>query len=173
MIAADFLFVVEEKIRSRTLRAALLSLFLIVSVNAAVFTLGREILSGTPTYAYRLFSKHDAAAAEYVLRETEPDALFLTANNHNNAIAALTGRNVFCGCPSYLFYHGLDYSGRMDESRKLLTDGDYFARRHAELGIHYVYIGAYERALGSNEEYFALNYPSVFSSGDVAIYKTS
>ena len=173
MIAADFLFVVGEKIRSRTLRAALLSLFLIVSVNAAVFTLGREILSGTPTYAYRLFSKHDAAAAEYVLRETEPDALFLTANNHNNAIAALTGRNVFCGCPSYLFYHGLDYSGRMDESRKLLTDGDYFARRHAELGIHYVYIGAYERALGSNEEYFALNYPSVFSSGDVAIYKTS
>lgn len=173
MITADFLFDVGEKIRSRALRAVLLSLFLVLSVNAAVFSLGREILSGTPTYAYRLFSKHDTAAADYVLHETEPDALFLTANNHNNAVAALTGRNVFCGCPSYLFYHGLDYTERMEESRKLLTDGDYFARRHAELGIDYVYIGAYERALGCTEEYFALNFPAVFSSGDVAIYKTS
>ena len=173
MITADFLFDVGEKIRSRALRAVLLSLFLVLSVNAAVFSLGREILSGTPTYAYRLFSKHDTAAADYVLHETEPYALFLTANNHNNAVAALTGRNVYCGCPSYLFYHGLDYTERMDESRKLLTDGDYFARRHAELGIDYVYIGAYERALGCTEEYFALNFPAVFSSGDVAIYKTS
>ena len=173
MITADFLFDVGEKIRSRALRAVLLSLFLVLSVNAAVFSLGREILSGTPTYAYRLFSKHDTAAADYVLHETESDALFLTANNHNNAVAALTGRNVYCGCPSYLFYHGLDYTERMDESRKLLTDGDYFARRHAELGIDYVYIGAYERALGCTEEYFALNFPVVFSSGDVAIYKTS
>ena len=173
MITADFLFDVGEKIRSHALRAVLLSLFLVLSVNAAVFSLGREILSGTPTYAYRLFSKHDTAAADYVLHETESDALFLTANNHNNAVAALTGRNVYCGCPSYLFYHGLDYTERMDESRKLLTDGDFFARRHAELGIDYVYIGAYERALGCTEEYFALNFPVVFSSGDVAIYKTS
>ena len=173
MITADFLFDVGEKIRSRPLRVVLLSLFLVLSVNAAGFSLGREILSGTPTYAYRLFSKHDTAAADYVLHETESDALFLTANNHNNAVAALTGRNVYCGCPSYLFYHGLDYTERMDESRKLLTDGDYFARRHAELGIDYVYIGAYERALGCTEEYFALNFPAIFSSGDVAIYKTS
>ena len=173
MITADFLFDVGEKIRSHALRAVLLSLFLVLSVNAAVFSLGREILSGTPTYAYRLFSKHDTAAADYVLHETESDALFLTANNHNNAVAALTGRNVYCGCPSYLFYHGLDYTERMDESRKLLTDADYFTRRHAELGIDYVYIGAYERALGCTEEYFALNFPAVFSSGDVAIYKTS
>lgn len=173
MITADFLFDVGEKIRSRALRAVLLSLFLVLSVNAAVFSLGREILSGTPTYAYRLFSKHDTAAADCVLHEAEPDALFLTANNHNNAVAALTGRNVYCGCPSYLFYHGLDYTERMEESRKLLTDGDYFARRHTELGIDYVYIGAYERALGCTEEYFALNFPAVFSSGDVAIYKTS
>lgn len=173
MISADFLFDVGEKIRSRALRAVLLSLFLVLSVNAAVFSLGREILSGTPTYAYRLFSKHDTAAADYVLHEAEPDALFLTANNHNNAVAALTGRNVYCGCPSYLFYHGLDYTERMDESRKLLTDADYFTRRHAELGIDYVYIGAYERALGCTEEYFALDFPAVFSSGDVAIYKTS
>lgn len=173
MVSADFLITCGRKIRSRPLRAALLSLFLIVSVNAAVFTLGREILSGTPAYAYRLFSKHDAAAANYVLRETEPDALFLTANNHNNTVAALTGRNVFCGCPSYLFYHGLDYSERMDENMKLLTDSNYFARRHAELGIDYVYIGSYERSLGCIEDYFVLNFPAVFSSGDVSIYKTS
>ena len=172
-ISADFFVAIGEKIRSRTLRAALLSLFLILSVNAAIFSLGREIVSGTPAYAYRLFSKHDAAAAEYVLRETAPDALFLTANNHNNAVAALTGRNVYCGCPSYLFYHGLDYSGRMEICRKLLADGELFESQHDRLKIDYVYIGSYERALGCCEEYFSLNYPAVFSSGDVTIYKTS
>ena len=173
MISADFLFALGEKLRSRALRVVLLSLFLVLSVNAAVFSLGREIVSGTPSYAYRLFSKHDAAAADYVLHQTEPDALFLTANNHNNAVAALSGRNVYCGCPSYLFYHGVDYSDRMEENRKLLTDGDYFAHCHTERGIDYVYIGSYERALGCDEAYFALNYPVVFSSGDVAIYKIS
>jgi len=173
MVSADRIVVCGKKVASRPLRAALLSLFLVLSTNAALFSLGREVVSGTSAYAYRLFSRHDTAAAEFVLHDTAPDALFLTANNHNNAVAALTGRNVFCGCPSYLFYHGLDYSGRMDVCRRLLSDSDFFESWHDEYGIDYVYVGSYERALGCCEEYFAAAFPVVFRSGDVTVYKTS
>ena len=173
MLSADFLVSCAEKLRSRPVRVVLLSLFLVISLNASLLTITREILSGTPKNAYRLFSRHDAAAADYVRYQTAPDSLFLTANNHNNAVAALTGRNVFCGCPSYLFYHGLDYDDRMELCRQLLTNGDLFDREHAKLGIDYVYIGSYERALGCCEEHFAAFYPAVFTSGDVTIYKTN
>ena len=173
MLSGDFIVTAGEKLRSRTLRAALLSVLLILTTNAAFFTLGREIVSGTPRFAYKLFSRNDVAAAEYISENTAPDALFLTANNHNNPVASLTGRNVFCGCPSYLFYHGLDYTERMEAGRRLFSDRDYFSTMHEKLGIDYVYIGDYEKGLGCDSAYFNENFPVVFSSGEVTIYKTS
>ena len=91
-----------------------------------------------------------------------------------NAVAALTGRNVFCGCPSYLFYHGLDYDSRRELALTLLTDGEVFERMHRDLGIDYVYIGDYERGLtGCDAVFFEQHYPAVFRSGSVTIYKTN
>lgn len=42
-------------------------------------------------------------------RALPPQAVFLTDTRHNNEVASLAGRNVVCGSPSYLFYHGLPY----------------------------------------------------------------
>lgn len=166
---------VAEKIRSKPLRAAVLTLLLLLCTNAAVFTLGRELVSGTKAHAIRLFSASDAKAAEFILEETAPDALFLTASNHNNAVAALTGRKIVCGSPSYLFYHGLDYGDRLVLAKKLLTDEESFERLHAELGIDYVYLGDYERGTAGciSAEYFAARYPLVFTDGKVSVYKIS
>ncbi len=172
MLTAETLLRWGERIRTRALRAAALALLLAVCTNAALFTLAREIVSGTPQRAYELFSADDAAAAEYVKANTEPDALFLTAGNHNNAVAALTGRSVYCGCPSYLFYHGLDYSERAETEKLLLRDGESFELLHEALGIDYVYMGDFERAVsGSNAGWFAERYPAVFRSGHVTIYQ--
>ncbi len=44
-----------------------------------------------------------------VEENTEPQAEILTDTRHNNEVASLAGRNVVCGSPSYLFYHGLPY----------------------------------------------------------------
>ena len=172
ILCADLVIRAVEKLRFLSVRAAVLFLLIALCTNAAVFTLAREYVSGTGKYAIRLFSASDASAAEFIRENTAPDALFLTTDNHNNAVAALTGRNVFCGCPSYLFYHGLDYASRSELVKTLLTDGEVFERLHRELGIDYVYIGDYERGLpGLDGTYFEENYPAVFRSSGVTIYK--
>ena len=55
-------------------------------------------------------SKKEAAAARWIEENTPADAVFLTGNQHNNAVAALTGRDIVCGTGSYLYFHGIDYS---------------------------------------------------------------
>ena len=173
MLVGDLVIVLLEKLRSVRLRAFLLSILLIISTNAALLTIGREVVSGLPQYAYRLFSRNAVSAANYIRENTASDALFLTTSNHNNSVAALSGRNVFCGCPSYLFYHGLDYSDRIALESLLLSDRTAFESLHEELGIDYVYIGDYEKGAGCDASYFEENYPAVFSSGEVSIYKIS
>ena len=172
ILSADLVVRAADKIRLPSLRAAALALLIALCTNAALFTLARELVSGTERHAIRLFSADDAASADYVRNNTAPDALFLTASNHNHAVAALTGRNVFCGSPSYLFYHGLDYASRLEQEKTLLTDGESFSRLHEALGIDYVYLGDYERGLGGCcADFFEANYPAVFRSGNVTIYQ--
>ena len=172
ILSADLIVRAAEMIRPRFVRITALALLLVLCTNAALFTLAREFVSGTESHAIRLFSASDTAAAAFIRENTAPDSLFLTASNHNNAVAALTGRNVFCGSPSFLFYHGLDYSARLDLEQKLLTDSESFARLHEELGIDYVYLGDYERGIvDCCAAYFDQNYPAVFRSGNVTIYQ--
>ena len=172
ILSADLIMRAAEMIRPRFVRITALALLLVLCTNAALFTLAREFVSGTESHAIRLFSASDTAAAAFIRENTAPDSLFLTASNHNNAVAALTGRNVFCGSPSVLFYHGLDYSARLDLEQKLLTDSESFARLHEELGIDYVYLGDYERGIvDCCAAYFDQNYPAVFRSGNVTIYQ--
>lgn len=74
---------------------------------SGALTLGREYVSD-----YQLIDADQVSAADYVKENAAPDATFLTYNNHNNCIAALTGRNIVCGSGSYLYFHGIDYSAR-------------------------------------------------------------
>ncbi|MEZ4628211.1 MAG: hypothetical protein R2912_09075 [Eubacteriales bacterium] len=99
---------------------------------------------------YQLIDADQVAAAEYVKENAAPDATFLTYNNHNNCIAALTGRNIVCGSGSYLFFHGVDYSAR-EQALPLLYEepSTYFGAYSKQYDIDYVFIGSSE--LGSNQ----------------------
>jgi len=156
---------------SRAARSALLALLLLLTANAAVFTLIREVLSGVPKYGYELFSADEAAAAEFIRENTDPSSLFLTDDNHDNAVAVLTGRNILCGSPSYLYYHGLDYAPYQRMAEQMLTDAAAFEEYRAAVGLDYVYIGYYERSIqGLIHAYFSEHYPAVFSAGGIEIY---
>ena len=171
-LCADALCGWLEKLKSPAAQGVVLAAVLFVSSNAAAFTLAREVVSGTPKYGYVVFSRDNAAAAGYIIENTEPDALFLTRDNHNNAVASLTGRNIVCGSSSYLYFHGLNYQPRQILAQRMLTDADVFEANWEALGIDYVYIGDYERALsGAIVGYLAENYPAVYSSGSVTIYQ--
>ena len=170
-VSADALCLWLLKLESPSARGIVLAIALFLSSNAGVFTLVREAASGTTRYGYELFSSDEVAAAEYILNNTEPDAKFLTEDNHDNAVATLTGRNIECGSASYLYYHGLNYADKQQLADRMLTDAGVFEANRESENIDYVYIGYYERALsGVITEYLEANYPVVFSSGGITIY---
>ncbi len=165
---------VERFLRARksdAVRNALLAALLIVSLNAGVLTLIREALSGMPKYGYELYSSDEIAAAAYIMENTEPDAVFLTDDNHDNPVAVLTGRNIVCGSGSYLYFHGVDYDRQRRDAEAMLTDPAFFERYKDAYDLDFVYMGGYERAMSGNiDAYLSDNYPVVFETGGVTIY---
>lgn len=166
-LSADFILLCAEKMRSRALRGGFLAVVMLLAGNAALFTLGREFVSGLSGYSYMLFNENDVAAADYIKENTQPDSVFLTDDNHNNAVAVLTGRNIVCGSSSYLYYHGLDYTGAQMDAEAMLTDAERFEALRETYGVDYVYFGAAERAMSGNiYDYLRENYTAVFTSED-------
>ena len=170
-VCADALAGWLGKVRSPAAQGVLLALTLFISSHAAVFTLGREVASGFPQYGYELFSRDEVAAAEYIIDNTEPDAVFLTRDNHDNTVATLTGRNIVCGSGSYLYFHGLNYQDKQYLAEQMLTNPGVFEANRENEGLDYVYIGYHERALaGVITEYLTENYPVSFTAGAITIY---
>lgn len=169
-LSADFIMLCAEKMRSRAVRGGFLALVLVIGSNAALFTLGRELVSGLSGYSYMLFNECDVQAADFIQENTEPDAVFLTDDNHNNAVAVLTGRNIVCGSSSYLYFHGLDYTGAQMDAEAMLTDAERFEALRGTYGVEYVYFGPAERSMNGNiYDYLCENYPAVFTSTDGSV----
>lgn len=164
-LVAGYLVDVYDRMKNlRFLRAAAAVLAIAVCTVSGSLTLVREVVSD-----YELFSADEVALSEYVAKHTPKEALFLTATNHDNAIAALSGRNIVCGSPSYLYYHGLDYYGQMAAVEEM------YERPSAKLltanGVDYVLIGSSERRdYEVDEAWFAENCEMIFQSGRVALY---
>ena len=156
---------------SKRAKPILLSALLIVSLNAGVFTLIREVLSGTVKYGYELYSADEIAAAEYIMENTRPDDTFLTDDNHDNTVAVLTGRNIVCGSSAYLYFHGIEYGQQCQDAETMLTDPEFFERNKDAYDLDFVYVGYHERAMnGMIDAYLSAHYPVFFSSGDITIY---
>jgi uncharacterized membrane protein len=158
----------------KTGRTLVLAVLLLICTNAALLSLGREVISGTDRYGYELFNADEVAAAKWIKENTKPDALFLTTDNHDNAVAVLTGRNILCGSGSYLYYHGLNYGAVQQQARQMLTDADAFEKYRQSYGIEYVWISHYERSLsGCIDSYLAANYPCVYNTNNLRIYQVN
>jgi hypothetical protein len=134
---------------------------------SGIMTLGRECVS-----SYQLIDPPSVEAADYVKEHAAPDATFLTANNHNNCIAALTGRNIVCGSGSYLFFHGIDYSARENALSLMYEQPElYFQALRAQYHVDYVLIGDYElSAYACNTQYFRDRYPVFYENDRLVIY---
>ena len=150
-------------LRGRTLIAAA---FMGAALFSGALSIAREVVS-----SYMLFSASEARAAAYIEENTPADAVFLTGSQHNNAVAALTGRDIVCGTGSYLYFHGIDYSlQQFDEARMLEhpAESDALFRQY---GITHAYISSHERAAFQvDEAWFRDNCDLAFSDGDVAVY---
>lgn len=139
---------VASKLR-RAASAVLLQAFLFVSCISGAVTIAREAISD-----YRIFSEAHVNAAEYIRGSTPKDSVFLTANNHTNAPSVLAGRRIVCGPGLYLYYHGLDYSQREEDVRRMLAEPAQNTELFVLYGVDYIYISSHERSMGADEEFF-------------------
>ncbi len=171
-LVSGWLFDAKDRLASGSLRnrysVALLSAIVCVTLFlSGALTLGREYVS-----EYQLIDQDQLSAAEFVEDNAAPDATFLTYNNHNNCIAALTGRNIVCGTGSYLYFHGVDYSARENALPLLYEQPEtYFDSLAKEYNIDYVLIGSNERANYSIDlDYFAEHFEVFYQNATVTIY---
>jgi len=161
-------FVVKlwDRLKGLRVRIGLLIAFLVLATLSGALSIGREVVS-----EYRLFSAGEAAAGEYAAG-TDKESVFLTGTQHNNPIAALGGRQIICGTPNYLYFHGIDYSKEYNAVRRMLEAPADNLHLFDEYSVDYVYISSYERgSFDVDEWYFIENCEAIFSSGDVTIYK--
>ncbi|MBR5948060.1 MAG: hypothetical protein IKZ82_05360 [Clostridia bacterium] len=174
----------------RTAARYLLCAFVLIAIMlSGVMTLAREYVSGDHyditadengkkrlalvESGYEVVSADLVEMTEWVKENTEKDAVFLTHNNHNNAIAMLTGRNIFCGSGTFLHWHGVDYGSRQKLISGMYSDPANNLRRYAEeYGIDYVLISSYERGNYSvDTDWFNANLEKVYSGRGVTLFK--
>lgn len=154
--------------RNRASVALLSAIVCLMLFLSGTLTLGREYVS-----EYQLIDADQVAAAEFVKENAEKDATFLTYNNHNNCIAALTGRNIVCGSGSYLYFHGVDYSARENSLPLIYEQPEIYLSTYAkQFDIDYVLIGSSELSNYTvNLAYFAANMDVFYQNGTVTIYR--
>jgi len=150
-------------VRGRWLLAALTAAACLVSGSLSI---AREVISD-----YQLFGASEVRAAAFIRQDTDPDAMFLTGQQHCNAVAALTGRYIVCGTGSYLYFHGLDYYAQQSAARSMLEAPAESEALFEQYGVDYVYISSHERTnFAVDEAWFSENLPCVFDDDDVRIY---
>lgn len=150
---------VYDRLRGIRGRVYIAALTLTALCLSGVLTLGREAVSD-----YELFSAASVKAADFARENTPPTARFLTADNHNNAIASLAGRSILCGSGSYLYFHGVDYAETHAALRQLYEQPTNELLE--QWGIDYVLIGAYERGgYAVEEDFYARSFPVVYDDG--------
>ncbi len=161
-----YLVALWKRLKGLPGRALLAAVFLLASTLSGALTIGREVVSD-----YQLLSECEVSAAAFVEENTPRDAVILTGNQHNNAVAALAGRNIVCGTGSYLFYHGLDYGAQQDDERTMFEYPEDSAELFDQYGVDYVYVSSYERGkFAVDEDWFVDHCDLLFAEGDVCLY---
>ena len=166
ILAADAGSVIMRRLAGLRGRVVLTAFFLFGSVFSGCLSLGREAVSG-----YQLFSSTACRAAEWIEKNTEKEAVFLTGQQHINPVASLAGRQILCGSDLYVYFHGLNYAEERAACGLFYEDPDGCRDVLSRYHVDYIYVSDYERAdfdvdIGTIEE----NWPLVYENRDVRIY---
>jgi len=162
-----YLYTLWKHLKGLPGRSILAAAFAFVSLVSGTLTIGREIVSD-----YQLLGADEVSVAAYIEENVSEDATILTGEQHNNAVAALTGRDIVCGTGSYLYYHGLDYSQQSRDQRLMLETPAESAHLFEKYGIDYIYLSSYERSnYAVDSAWFLENCALACESGNVYLFK--
>ena len=149
-------------------RRVILSMTAFLGVFAALLTMGREYVSD-----YELYDASYVSLCEWVEDNTEPSDIFLTNNNHNNAVASLTGRNIVCGSGTFLYYHGLNYAQNEADVKTMYEDPAKRPELLEKYHVSYIVVGAYEMNNYAIPDLDAMrrDYKTVYDENGVVVLK--
>lgn len=162
-LVADFLCFMYDRLEALKGRRLLAILTVFVMLLSGVLSIGRELISD-----YELFSAEQVQGAR--LAEGLPkDAVLLTADEHNNAFASLSGLTIVQGSPSYLYFHGVYDTQRADDVRRMLGSEGALGALADKYGVTHVVVSDFERAMGAYDGLFEAH--DLFCEvGDTRIY---
>lgn len=166
-IVSDFVIKLFEKNWNIILKCALAVSLLFVGVFSSGMTIARECVSD-----YELYSKAQVDATEYIEKNTDERAVFLTGDNYNNAVAALTGRSIVCGADTFLCYHGINTVERKSEVANMYADPVGNKELYKKYNVSYIFVSDVET------DEFQINFEGlgqiaekVYDAQNVVIYK--
>ena len=166
-LAANFIVHIFTLKWPRILKCIAGTVLLFFATISAILTLGRECVSD-----YQLYSASDVKACRFIEENVSPDAVFLTASNHNNAVASLTGRNIVCGAGTFLFFHGVDYHDRERQLPQMYANPIENLELYRTYDVSYIYISGTERGnYQVNEEGIQQIADCIYEQDNVKIYK--
>jgi hypothetical protein len=118
----------------------------------------------------KVFDAGAVEIADDIRLRTPPNALFLNAPTYNSAVV-LSGRRSLMRYIGHLSSHGIDYTEREADLKRIYegnATADIFLRKY---GIEYVLISPEERgSMAVNEAYFE-KFPLVAEVGEYKVYK--
>jgi hypothetical protein len=119
---------------------------------------------------YQVFDSSGVRFAELVKEKTEPRALIIHAPVHNHPVF-LTGRRSLMGYPGHIWTHGLDYTQRESEIRRIYAGGSDAPLLLNKYGVQYAVVGPHERDLMTVNDQFFSRFQVIGEVGGHRLYK--
>lgn len=126
--------------RKKAIQIIGMSVCLFLASISAILTIIREFRS-----EYVLFGKDAIQFANYIDRNTEPDAIFLTGRRHNNEVITLAGRNVAYGTSAYVYFHGIQDNVMEKEIKDFYQNPKENEGIFEKYGIDYFVVSDHEK----------------------------
>jgi len=119
---------------------------------------------------YQVFDSAGVGFAELVKEKTEPRALIIHAPVHNHPVF-LTGRRSLMGYPGHIWTHGLDYTQREAEIKRIYAGGSDAPLLLQKYGVQYAVVGPHERDLMTVNDQFFSRFQVIGEVGGYRLYK--
>ncbi len=139
--AADALCQLLARLKDRRVQACTAAVAVTALSSSAVLTMGREAVA-----SYSLFGQGALSLCQYIEDNVPADAVILTDQRHNNEVASLSGRNVVCGSPAYLYYHGLPYYANQKAAQQMYEDPQGNQALFSDFRVEYVLVSDFEQS---------------------------
>lgn len=136
------------------------------SIASAILSFQHEDL-----VRWRSFTTEEMEAAAFVINNTPPKSIFLTAPINNQPILCLAGRSILMGYGGWIWTHGYQSQQREADIKKIYSGDAQSMQLLQQYGVNYIYVSHSEiQTFKCNFDYLNNNFPVVYQNLDITIY---